>query len=198
MRAGCRPGNYKKYCTPLLRSPFLKNRSAPVHRFQKYFPASPNSPGIGPYIDNRTSFGEFHLEGLHIAFIHEHLLEGLQKAPGHLDHHAGAGCEINGIRPGEAEFDAQVEAPVGNIPHQIKISRHSVPSVTMNFERPGTLSLTGPTNLPRTLYKLSLYKKGIPVLFLPIWVEFLRINGDARNTGTTQPYTGLIQTFWWF
>ncbi len=35
----------------------------------------------------------------------------------------------------------------------------------MNFERPGTLSLTGPTNLPRTLYKLSLYKKGIPVLF---------------------------------
>ncbi len=35
----------------------------------------------------------------------------------------------------------------------------------MNFERPGTLSLTGPTDLPRILYKLSIYKKDILVLF---------------------------------
>lgn len=35
----------------------------------------------------------------------------------------------------------------------------------MNFEKPGTLSLTGLMDLHRTLYKLSIYKKDILVLF---------------------------------
>jgi len=35
----------------------------------------------------------------------------------------------------------------------------------MNFKRPRTLSLTGAMDLHRTLYKLSIYKKDILMLF---------------------------------
>jgi len=48
-------------------------------------------------------------------------------------------------------------------PNPIYFSTRS--GVKMNFKRPGTLSLTGAMDLHRTLYKLSIYKKDILMLF---------------------------------